>query len=262
MVDSLAAIIDLDGTVYREDQMILGADEGIDMLRTAGLETLFLTNSALDSPGSIQQKLSDFGIDVETEQVLTSGVITAKYLAEHYPDSISLIIGEETIEEVFKEVGIAQTNDPTIADVLVSSLDRHIDYHKLTKALRTLDRETLFVATNPDRTRPGRDGLLPSTGAITGAIEAMCQRQPDLVLGKPAESTCKIALNQIGVSAEEVYMIGDRLDTDIAMGNAVGMTTILVTTGVTTEEMANEASVQPDHIINSLSQLSELDISR
>jgi HAD superfamily hydrolase (TIGR01457 family) len=262
MAEPRAAIIDLDGTVYREDQMILNADRGINILRTAGLETLFLTNSALDSPRSIQQKLSDFGIQVDTEHILTSGVITAKYLAEHYPDSTSLIIGEETIGKVFEEVGIAQTNDPAIADVLVSSLDRQIDYHKFTKALRTLDEETLFVATNPDRTRPGRDGLLPSTRAITGAIEAMCQRQPDLVLGKPAKSTCEIALNQLGLSAEEVYMIGDRLDTDIVMGNAVGMTTILVTTGVTTEEMLNEASVQPDHIINSLSQLSELNISR
>jgi HAD superfamily hydrolase (TIGR01457 family) len=253
-----AAIIDLDGTVYRENQLIHGADVGIEALRTAGLQTLFLTNSALDSPKSIGRKLSEFGIQTDPEQILTSGVITAKYLAEQHPESTPLVIGEETILAVFEKSGIVTTDDPDVADVLVASLDRQINYLKLTKALRALDEYTLFVSTNPDRTRPGRDGLLPSTGAITGAIERMCQREPDVVLGKPSEMASEIALTQLGVSAEDAFMIGDRLDTDIAMGNAVGMTTVLVTTGVTNAKAVEASSVRPDHVIGSLSQLSEI----
>jgi len=253
-----AAIIDLDGTVYREDQLIPGAAAGIGSLRRSGIKTLFLTNSALDSPTIIGRKLSEFGIPTDPERVLTSGVITAKYLAEKHPDSTPLVIGEETIHAIFEQNGIKPTEDPTVADVLVTSLDREINYHKLTKALRALDEETLFVSTNPDRTRPGREGLLPSTGAISGAVEGMCQREPDIVLGKPSERATVVGLTQLGVSADEACMIGDRLNTDIAMGNAAGMTTVLVTTGVTDADAVEGSSIQPDHVIDSLAQLSDV----
>lgn len=258
MPKNRAAIVDLDGTIYREDQLIPGADTGVEVLRTAELNTLFLTNSALDNSVSIRHKLSGLGIQTETEQILTSGEITAEYLKENHPDSTPLIIGEETIRTVFEKRDIMPTDEPTVADILVVSLDRKINYQKLTKALRTLDEETLFLSTNPDRTRPGKDGPLPSTGAITGSIEGMLQREPDTTLGKPSKTASEIALNHLAVSAEDTYMIGDRLDTDIAMGNSAGMTTVLVTTGVTTTKAVKKSSIQPDYIIDSLSQMDKV----
>jgi len=258
MARKQGAILDLDGTVYREDRLLPGVDKGIDRLRSAGLELLFLTNSAVDSPEAIREKLSGFGIRVDADQILTSGEITADYLEESHPDSTPLVIGEETIRDAFEKRGIAPTDDPAEADILVVSLDRNINYGKLTKALRSLNEETLFLSTNPDRIRPGRDGPLPSTGAITGAVEGMTQRSPDCTLGKPSETATDVALRRLGTSAEECFIIGDRLDTDIAMGNAAGLTTVLIMSGVTTAKALENSPIQPNHTIESLANVPEI----
>lgn len=112
MARKQGAILDLDGTVYREDRLLPGVDKGIDRLRSAGLELLFLTNSAVDSPEAIREKLSGFGIRVDADQILTSGEITADYLEESHPDSTPLVIGEETIRDAFKKGGLLRLTIP------------------------------------------------------------------------------------------------------------------------------------------------------
>ncbi len=152
-------------------------------------------------------------------------------------------------------VGINLTYDPSAADVLFISLDRNITHDSLTLALRTLDSEALFVATNPDSTRPSEDGELPSTGAIIGAILGMTGRGPDIIPGKPSEETTNVALRLLDVLPSDCLLVGDRLDTDIEMGLSAGITTILTLSGVTTKSDLDDADVSPDHIIDSLQNI-------
>jgi ribonucleotide monophosphatase NagD (HAD superfamily) len=50
-------------------------------------------------------------------------------------------------------------------------------------------------------------------------------------------------------------MVGDRLDTDMKFGKNGGLKTLLVLTGVTSEEAALAAEIQPDFYLDSLSDI-------
>lgn len=258
MSENRGAILDLDGTVYRGDSPIRGAARGIDVLRDSGYRVLFLTNAAIHSRRTYSEKLAQLGISAEPDEILSSGVVTATYLAENRGTCTCLVVGEDPLREELTAAGIAVTEDPDSADVVVSSLDRSIDYATLTRALRAMDDDTLFVATNPDRTRPLEDGEAPSTAAITGAISGMTGREPNVVAGKPSGVTTEIALGILGVAPEDCLLVGDRIDTDIAMGASAGMTTALVLSGVTGRTDLSEASVTPDHVLESLGAIEEV----
>lgn len=255
MSGNRGAIIDLDGTVYRGDSPIEGAARGIDALRDAGYEILFLTNAAVNSRETYSERLARMGISAEPGDILSSGVVTATYLAETREGRTCLVVGEDPLRDELTSAGISITEDPSSADVVVSSLDRSIDYATLTRALRAIDDETLFVATNPDRTRPLEDGEAPSTAAMTGAISGMTGREPDVIAGKPSGVTTEIASDMLGGAAEDCLLVGDRLDTDIAMGASASMTTVLVLSGVTDREDLSAGGSTPDHVIESLGDI-------
>ena len=50
-------------------------------------------------------------------------------------------------------------------------------------------------------------------------------------------------------------MIGDRLETDILMGNNANLTTILVLSGVTSEEMAKDSTIKSNYTLLSVKEL-------
>lgn len=249
------AIIDLDGTVYTGGDPINGAAEAVQTFRDVGFQLLFLTNAAVRSRQSYSEKLAGLGIRATPEEILTSGVVTAQYLSHNHPQCTPLVIGEDPLSDELCRVGLTPSDDPGAADVLVVSLDRNITYDSLTLALRTLDSETLFVATNPDSTRPSEDGELPSTGAIIGAIRGMTGREPDIIPGKPSEETANVALRLLDVPPSDCLLVGDRLDTDIKMRLSADITTVLTLSGVTTKSDLYDADVSPDHIIDSLQDI-------
>jgi len=247
-----AAILELDGTVYTGDERLPGAKRGVGALRDADCRLQFLTNAAVRTRRGYSKKLTGMGIPAAPDEILTSGVVTAEYLSLNRPECVPFVVGEAALVRELRAVGIDPTTTPSVADTLVVGLDRSLDYGVLTGALRTLDEGTRYVATNPDPTRPGDDGPLPSTGAITGAIEGMTGRTPDIVAGKPSSVTTEITAERLGADPEDCLLVGDRIGTDIAMGTKAGMTTVLVLSGVTDEADVEATEVRPDHVLDSL----------
>ncbi|MFC7045419.1 HAD-IIA family hydrolase [Halobacteriaceae archaeon GCM10025711] len=253
------AVVDLDGTVYRGDDLIPGADRGVAALREAGIDVLFFSNNPTRSPAEFAAKLRALGVDADPGDVLTSGVVTAEFLAAEHAGDRLFVVGEDGLRSTLREAGLTTTDTREDADVLVASFDRGFDYDRLTDALRVLQRDdVVFVGTDPDRTIPTGDGcMVPGSGAIIGAIAATTERDPDYVLGKPSQYAVDAARSHLGVPADECLVVGDRLDTDIEMGERAGMTTVLVRTGVS-DERTGRGSVEPDHVVDSLENVIEV----
>lgn len=249
------ALVDLDGTVYLGDELIPGSDTAIQTLRDRGVSVLFLSNNATKRREDYVGKLTELGISTAIEEVINSASITAAYLSKHHPSDPIFIVGEDPLRDELRKAGLSLTDDPSAATVLLASMDRQFDYETLTASLRAMDTATEFLATNPDRTCPTDRGEIPDCGAITGAIEGATGQQLDRVLGKPSPTTADAATDALGVDPARCLMIGDRLGTDILMGNRAGMTTVLVLSGVTDPEMVERSDVQPDHVIGSLTDI-------
>lgn len=250
------AIVDLDGTVYRGDTLIPGVPDAIDGLRAAGLDLLFFSNNPTRDSAAYADHLTELGLAVDPEEACSAGVATTEYLREHHHDDEILLVGAPGLRRQLRAADLSLTDDPAAADVLVGSWTPDFGYDDMVTALRAVDSDTAFVGTDPDRTFPQEDGqVIPGSGAVVNALAETVGRQPDAILGKPSEVACELALDRLGVDPGECLVVGDRPGTDLAMGDRVGMTTVLVLSGITDQSDLGDSDVDPDYVIDSLAEI-------
>jgi HAD superfamily hydrolase (TIGR01450 family) len=248
--------IDLDGTVYLGGGLLPGAADTIARIRDVGSRVVFLTNNPLRSPASYARRLTRLGIPAPAREVVTPlGVLTA-YLAGRHPGQAALTVAEPLVDATLAAAGIAVTTDPAAAGVVVVSFDRTFSYAKLRSAFRAVRHHgAVIVATNPDPFCPTPDGGLPDCAAMLAAVEACTGARAEAVLGKPSEHMAAELLRRLAVPAGEAAVVGDRLSTDVAMSRSLGMTSVLVLSGVTGEAELAGAPQRPDYVIDGLGAL-------
>lgn len=253
-----AAILDVDGTIVRGDALLPGAADGIRALEDAGVARLLFSNNPTRGAPHYEEKLAAHSLDIDPGNVLTSATVTAEYLAANHDGGTVFLIGEDRLAAILEDVGLAVTDDPAVADIVVGSIDRDFTYDRLSDALVALERGLPFYGTDPDVTIPTDDGAIPGSGSVLAAMEAVAGRRTDAVLGKPSEVAAAAAMTRLGTAPGDTLVVGDRLDTDIALGERAGMTTAVVLTGVTTRDDVETADVRPDFVLESLADVDDL----
>jgi 4-nitrophenyl phosphatase len=244
-------LIDLDGTMYRGKEVIKEAGDFVRRLKEKGLPYLFVTNNSSRRPEQVAEKLQTFGISAEKEQVFTTSMATAQFIADKKPGSTAYVIGEEGIRSALEEKGITLQEDKP--DFVVVGIDRGINYEKLALACLGVRDGATFISTNGDIAIPTERGLLPGNGSLTSVVTVSTQTQP-IFIGKPESIIMEQAIEVLGVSKEETLMVGDNYDTDIKAGMNAGLDTLLVHTGVTTKEILQQMEEQPTYVINTLDE--------
>ncbi|MFB6194553.1 MAG: HAD-IIA family hydrolase [Haloplanus sp.] len=249
------AILDVDGTVVRGDDPIPGAADGLDRLAAADLRRLFVSNNPTKRPPAYADRLRRAGFDVSPEEIVTAGTITTDYLAERHPDDALFVVGERALVEQLTDSGLTVVDDETRAETVVLSIDRSFDYDRLCAALRACSDDVTLVGTDPDMVIPAAEGDVPGSGAIINAVAGVVGRDPDVVLGKPSTPALRAVRDRLGVPPADCLVVGDRLDTDIELGERAGMTTVLVRTGVTDDDDLADSDVTPDFVLDSLGDI-------
>ena len=248
-------IFDLDGTLYLGERLLPGAREAVLALRSAGRRVCFLSNKPIQSRADYAAKLTRLGIPAVLEEVINSSYVLGRHLAEAKPGARCFVIGEPPLVEELRAAGLAPVDDARV-DYVVVAFDRTFDYRKLDVALQAVKRHgARLVGTNPDRTCPVEGGEIPDAAGMIGAVEGVTGRRVDPIVGKPSPITLRIALDRLQLAAGECAVVGDRLETDIAMAGAAGLASILVLTGVTRADDPAIARWRPDHVLASLSEL-------
>ena len=248
-------MVDVDGTIVRGKTPIPGAIEAIESLLGAGRSVVFVSNNPVRTREAYRDRLDRLGFPVSETDLVTAGTITADYLASEHPDDALFVVGEPGLRDQLDQKGLEFTDDPERADVLVASIDRSFTYDRLTNALWALEDGAAFLGTDPDRTIPTETRSVPGSGAIINAIAGVAGRDPDRILGKPDPTAAEAIEEALEIPPEECLIVGDRLDTDIALGERAGMTTVLVHTGVTDESTLEASEVRPDHVVESIADL-------
>jgi HAD superfamily hydrolase (TIGR01457 family) len=250
--------LDLDGTIYRGDEIIPGAREVVAELRRRGCGVLFVSNKPLERRQAYAEKLTRLGIPASPDEVINSSLVLARYLAREMAGVAVFAIGEAPLLDELSAAGLSLTDRPEDIDVVVASFDRAFDYRKLNIGFQALRLGAHFFATNADRTCPVEGGEIPDAGAVIGALEGCTGREVELVAGKPSSLIMEVALERLGLPAADCLMVGDRLETDIVMAQRTGMSTALVLSGVTQEEELARSSVQSDYVLGSIADLHTL----
>lgn len=248
-------VFDLDGTVYLGDQLLPGAAETIAAIRAGGGRVVFATNKPLATAKDYAAKLTHLGVPATANDVVTALDSLVAYLHARHPAARLLLVTEPLVEDLLRSEGFTITRRPE-ADVVVVSFDRTFDYAKLLRAFQAVCHNgAAIVATNPDPYCPTPDGGLPDCAAILAAIEVSTGRRAEAILGKPSAVMARATLARLGVAAHEAATVGDRVTTDVAMGQSAGMTGILVLTGATELSAISAEEVRPNYVISGIHEL-------
>ncbi|MBI4271157.1 MAG: HAD-IIA family hydrolase [Candidatus Rokubacteria bacterium] len=249
-------LLDLDGTVYRGEALIPGADTTIAALRAAGRRVAFLSNKPLQTRADYAAKLTRLGVPASAEDVVNSSLVLARHLRRLDPGAPVFVIGEPPLLAELAAHGFEVRPDARVRWVVIA-FDRTFDYAKLNTALQAVRGGARLIATNPDRTCPTEDGEIPDCAGMMAAVEAVTGATVEVVVGKPSPIMLDVALERLGVSPGDCVIVGDRIETDIAMGKRLGLGTVLVLTGVTTAADPRVAEIAPDLVLPSLRELLE-----
>jgi HAD superfamily hydrolase (TIGR01450 family) len=259
-VDLLLA--DLDGVVYAGADALPYAVESIN--RAQGeIRVGYITNNASRTPASVADHLSELGLTVVADDVVTSPQAAIVLLAELVPaGSTILVVGGEGLTSVVEAAGFRVTRSAEDAPAAViqgfAPTVAWTDLAEASFALRApAGTEGIpWVATNTDWTIPQARGTAPGNGTLVSAVHTAVGRLP-VVAGKPERAIFDAAVARFG--ADKPLFLGDRLDTDILGSNRAGIASALVLTGIDgpKQVLAADADSRPTFLLGDLRELFE-----
>ena len=248
-------LVDLDGVVWIGREPVPGAPEALRALLEEGKGIVFVTNNPGKPPAAYAERLGQLGVEVGEERIVTAGMVAARLAGEAAGAGGALVIGAAALKEMVAATGaqVLEGEAAWDANAVVVSGHRGFDYEELLAAKRALDGGAALIATSRDPTMPYPGGELPGTGAVLAAVETASGQRAEIA-GKPKRHLFEMARGALG-GAERVAMVGDRISSDIAGGQAAGLETILVLSGTTSREQAAEADPAPDFVLEDLGGL-------
>ncbi len=248
-------LLDMDGTFNLGDQLIDGSLYFVETLNELGKDYLFLTNNSSKHGRLYAEKITRLGLPIPEEKVFTSGEATALYAQREYPSAKVYVVGTTPLEEEFRQHGFQlEENDP---ELVVLGFDTTLTYQKLWKLCDFVRAGCPYIATHPDFNCPTETGYMPDIGAMIAFVRASTGREPDVVIGKPNRMILDAVSQKFGFAIPEMAMVGDRLYTDIALGQTSGITTCLVLSGETHPEDLADSEFQPTYTFDHLGSIAD-----
>ncbi|HUF84871.1 MAG TPA: HAD-IIA family hydrolase [Acidimicrobiia bacterium] len=241
-IDRPVVCCDLDGVIWRGQEPIAGASDGIAQLRDAGLRVGFVSNNSSQPVGEVVAKLAAAGVPAADDDVITSALAAASLLEGSLePNASVLACAGPGVVEALTGAGL-RVVDRSPADAVVVGLHRDFDFDELDRASAAVREGARFVATNLDATYPVAGGLIPGSGAIAAAVATASGRAPE-VAGKPEPPMVALVRERLGATG---VVVGDRPTSDGALAAALGWPFALVLSGVTGREVGLGGEAIPD----------------
>ena len=213
-------LLDMDGTLYLDDDLFPGAAEFLALVKERGGKYLFLTNNSSKGVKSYVKKMARLGIETCEDEFLTSVDALIVHLNMNYGQYAGgrkiYIMGTSSFKEQMAGAGFNITDRlEDDIEMLIIGFDRELTFGKLEDACILLGRGVEYLATNPDWVCPTSYGFVPDCGSFAWMLEKATGRKPKFI-GKPEPDMALLALKKFGCAAEDAMLIGDRLYTDIA----------------------------------------------
>lgn len=257
LIDKKLFLLDMDGTIYNENNLFEGSKEFIDLANTKG-KAIFLTNNSSRSGNAYVEKLSKMGIKAKREDIFSSIDATVIMLKEKYPNARVYAQGTKSFIEELIQSGIKVTTEiEDDIDLVLTGFDTELTFDKLNKTCEILSKRDIpYYATNQDLVCPVNYGFVPDNGSVAIMIKNATGKMP-INIGKPEKTMIELVCQKFGYTKEETIIIGDRLYTDIASGINAGVDTICVLSGESTLEDLKVTEFKPTFIFKDIQEILE-----
>ncbi|MDD7586149.1 MAG: HAD-IIA family hydrolase [Corynebacterium glucuronolyticum] len=222
-----ALLLDLDGTVWMGDEPIPHA---VDALAGCATRKMYVTNNASRGPEAVAAKLEGMGFEATRDEVLTSAMAAIDMCKRELPSGKVLVLGTESFVDLVREAGyepVSSADDHPVA--VLQGHNPETGWKELSEASLAIHNGALFFTSNLDATLPQERGMMVGNGSMVEAVVHATGVRPKSA-GKPGAEMFHEAARKLG--SRVPLAVGDRLNTDIAGGNAAGMDTLHVMTGV------------------------------
>jgi HAD superfamily hydrolase (TIGR01450 family) len=264
-----AVLFDAYGVLVHVSGAMPDAPKLIKRLNRIGKPYCIVTNDASCLPNKAAARYRSYGLDVDAENIITSGGLLPEYFAKHrLRGSRCVVLGPVDSKRYVEAAGGEVVPADAVFDVLVIGDESGFPFlDTVDTALSTLfklidaGRSIHLVLPNPDLIYPaGVDSFGIAAGGVAMLFEAALGRRyrdrPGLEfarLGKPYPHLYEAAMARC--DTRDVVMIGDQLETDIAGANGCGIDSALITTGVSIDDLASlPEKLQPTWWIKSLKE--------
>lgn len=251
-------MLDMDGTIYLEDELIPGAKDFFSLLEQQNKEFVFMTNNSSKSKYVYLEKLKKLGIETSIENIISSINCTIDYLKKENKRQKIYLVGTEAfknelIREGFDVVPVDyREND---VDYVIVGFDTELNYEKIIGACFYISKNVKYLATNIDLRCPIKNNnYIPDCGAIVNMIESATDKRP-VFFGKPNKNIVEFVSHKFNVSINKISCVGDRLYTDIALGINSGAKSVCVLTGEATKKEISHSLYKPDYCFQSINEL-------
>jgi HAD superfamily hydrolase (TIGR01458 family) len=248
-----AILLDVDGVLHVSGAPIAGAAAAVRRLRSDGHRLRFVTNSTTQSRAQLTAQLRTMGIEVDEEEVQTTGHVAARTLAGRRVLAL-------TMPGLLDDLEGLQLVGMNVDAVLIGGADegeetgRIFSYLNLNRAFHELEAGARLYCLHKNRWWQTADGPRLDTGAFVAGLEYAAGVEA-IVLGKPSTAYFEAALAALDAEPGLTWMIGDDLEGDCIGAANHGMSTVLVRTGKFRPDELEASSARPDAIVSSIAQL-------
>ena len=183
---------------------------------------------------------------------------TVLWLKQHHPGAKVYCQGTRSLVEELASAGIDVTEQAEPVDVVLVGFDTELTTAKLRNTCEILStQDPVYIAANPDWVCPVSFGFVPDCGSICMMIKNATGKWPAFI-GKPEPLMILYVMEQLGYSAEETVVIGDRLYTDIESGLRAGVTSLCVLSGEATVADILASDSKPTLTFQSVAEICEV----
>jgi arabinose operon protein AraL len=250
-------IFDLDGTLLLQEELFTEAISLISFLVKQNKQILFISNNTTKSLEQNRQIFLSAGLSVEKDQFILAGDVLLKRLnifkVKHF-----YLIGEDVFKDQLEENGFFFTEKDNKIEIVIVTLDRNYSDSKFKIAEKAIKYGALLVAANIDKSCPTNSGEIIDAGIIINELIAATKVNLSENFGKPSKHFFAELASKLIHPNKECLLIGDRLETDIKLGNDNNIDTVLVNSGVHNDELLKNKII-PKYELKSIVDIFETD---
>ena len=254
--NSEALILDIWGVLWDGIKVYPEVLVTLNEIKKLDIPVILLSNAPRRA-SNVEKKLNRIGIDKSLyNEIISSGEICRNELISkrhQVPGNNYYFIGLNEDRDLLNNSSFHEVKEIDKANFILLTGPRSFDDKvvKYSEELKSCRKRNLpMVSANPDKVVIRQNGEIV---VCAGELAKYYSNMGGFVkeFGKPHEEIFLEALKKfkslkINIDKNKISIIGDGLETDIAGGNIVGINTVLVTSGILSQELNTKYKEMPD----------------
>lgn len=225
-------VFDLDHTIWYWSELVPGVKRTIRRLKAKNKRVFYATNNSLLTREELANKLTDLGLKTQPDRIVSSPYVAAKTFVQKGVEEV-YAVGESGLVDELEAEHIKTSKD---ADHVVVGMDRNFSFWKAAQAADLVRQGADLWTVGQGATFRAGDRHLPGTRALLNTIITASDAEEVRNIGKPSRFFFKRVKEEFPIMPGNAVFIGDSLQTDIVLGNKLGLQTGLVLTGHSSED--------------------------